>query len=326
MNQRIKDGIAALKAGEKTRAQQLFVAALQENNDDLQAWLWLSGAVDADTDRLECLEQVLRIDPTHELAAKGVAKLKAKGVHLPEPPASEPIAASEETAQSAPQMEPLEWETFEDAPSTFTVESYTTEVETGAAEPAEIQTLSGLEQAQEGEPREKTQPLNLEEERQAARPLEKIVLKTKPSVIPVLLVGILIAAAAVALVSILFPWVDRISAMDPIVLFMSMLVVLALLIGAIAVRILQHLFTRYILTTRRLIIEDSLVSRAQKSIALNKIQGISYRQNMLERIFGLGTVMLAANGENGPIYLHDLKDYLDLAERIEAVIATHPKE
>ncbi len=326
MNQLTKEGIAALKTGDKARAQQLLVAALQENNDDLQAWLWLSGAVENDVDRLECLEQVLRIDPNHDLAAKGAAKLKAKGIRLPEPPPPETAAESETPAATAAPMEPLEWETFENDQATLTVESYTAEKETALEEPVEIPTLGSLEKPFAAETKEKTQPFNLEEEPRVERPLEKIVLKTKPSIIPVLLVGILISAAAVALVSFLFPWVDKISSMDPFVLFMSMLVVLALLIGAIAVRILQHLFTRYILTNRRLIVEDSLVSRAQKSVALSKIQGISYRQDFLERIFGLGTVLLAANGENGPLYLHDLKDYLDLAERIEAVVAAHPKE
>ncbi len=350
MDQRVKDGITALKAGDKARAQQLFVAALQDNNDDLQAWLWLSGAVENNTDRLECLEQVIRIDPNHDLAARGIAKLKARGIHLPEKPAPEASAESVEAAAPAARMEPLEWETFENNQSTLTVESYTAGERTATAEPVEAPPLAGLEQFQEGEPNEtaNAEPMEApalagleqfqesepnesaqslgEEEKRAERPLEKIILKTKPSIIPVLMVGILISAAAVALVSLLFPWAEKISSMDPFVLFMSLLVVLALLIGAIAVRILQHLFTRYILTNRRLIIEDSLVSRAQKSIPLGKIQGISYRQNLLERIFRLGTVMLAANGESGPVYLHDLKEYLDLAERIETASTTHLKD
>lgn len=318
MNQSTKDGIAALKAGDKTRAQQLFVAALQENSDDLQAWLWLSGAVESDTDRLECLEQVLRIDPTHELAAKGVAKLKAKGIQFAEPPA--------QAVEPGIKAESLEWETFENNEPPLTVESFIAEGETESGEPVQVQTLSSLEQVEEEKPVEMAPPLEQEAAGRVGRPLEKIILKTKPSIIPVLLVGILIAAAGVALISILFPWLDRISNMNPIVLFMSMLVVLALLIGAIAVRILQHLFTSYILTNRRFIIEDSLVSRAQKSIALGKIQGISYRQNFWGKIFGLGTVMLAANGESSLVSLHDLKDYLELAESIESALKPPVKE
>lgn len=314
MNPLTQDGIVALKAGDQARARQLFVAALQENGDDLQAWLWLSGAVESDVDRLECLEQVLRIDPSHALAAKGVAQLKAKGVKFPEP--------------SAPARETLEWETFEEREPALTVDSLVPEgvgEEAEALEPAEVPTMDTLLQSEGEELKEKTQPVKIEENGRAARPLEKIILKTRPSILPVLVVGILIAAAAVALVSVLFPWAVRRTSMDANLLFMAVLVVLALLISVLAVRILQHLFTSYILTNRRLIIEDSLVSRAQKSLPLKKIQGISYRQSLLERTFGLGTVMLAANGERGPLYLHDLKDYLDLAERIEATVGIQPR-
>jgi Tfp pilus assembly protein PilF len=40
-------GIAALKAGDRLRARQLLAAAVTANPNDEQAWLWLSGAVDA---------------------------------------------------------------------------------------------------------------------------------------------------------------------------------------------------------------------------------------------------------------------------------------
>ena len=320
MNQLTQDGIAALKAGDKTRAQQLLMAALKENENDLHAWLWLSGAVENDIDRLECLQQVLRIDPAHALAAKGVAQLKARGVQLPEPAAELPVAVQADMGRE-PEIAPEPVVKEDTAATEERVE------EQGDIEPETVTTVSALTEPEEVEPREKTQPLKIEEDEPAEqRPFEKIILKTKPSIVPVLLVGILIALAFVALVSLLYPKVLEISSLDPTILFMAMLVILALIIGAIAVRVLQHLFTSYILTNRRLIVEDSLVSRAQKSLPLEKIQGISYRQNFLERIFGLGSVMLAANGESGPIHLHDIKNYLDLAERIEATVGTKPKE
>jgi membrane protein YdbS with pleckstrin-like domain len=320
VNQLTQDGIAALKAGDKTHAQQLLLAALKENENDLHAWLWLSGAVESDVDRLECLEQVLRIDPAHVLAAKGVAQLKAKGVQLPEPVAEPPIAGTPNSGLETENVpEPITAEHAEVVQEAVDKEE--------PVEPEAVPTVSSLTEAEEVEPKEKTQPLKIDEDEQPEqRPFEKIIIKTKPSIVPVLLVGILIALAFVALVSLLFPKLDAISSLDPTILFMAILVVLALVIGAIAVRVLQHLFTSYILTNRRLIVEDSLVSRAQKSLPLEKIQGISYRQNFLERIFGLGTVMLAANGESGPIHLHDIKNYIDLAERIEATVGTKPKD
>ncbi|NMB68686.1 MAG: PH domain-containing protein [Chloroflexi bacterium] len=309
MNQLTQDGIAALKAGDKERAQKLFVAALEEDNDDLQAWLWLSGAVESDVDRLECLEQVLRIDPAHALASKGAAQLRARGVKPAEPVETPPEEVFREGFEKY-QPEADE-RLFADPEET--------------AEPDEVPTLSSIEPIAE-EPREKTQPVKVENDTRVERSAEKIVLKTKPSLLPVLTVGILIVILVVVLVAVVFPWAVVRVTVNPNLLFMSMLVVVALTIAAVTVRVLQQQFTAYILTNRRLIVEDSLVSRAQKSLPLDRIQGISYRQNFIERIFGLGTVMLAANGENSPIHMQDLKAYIQLAEQIEAAVETQPRE
>lgn len=309
MNQLTQDGIAALKAGDKERAQKLFGAALEEDNDDLQAWLWLSGAVESDVDRLECLEQVLRIDPAHALASKGAAQLRARGVKPAEP--------------AATPTEDVFREGFEGYEPEADERGFSDLEETG--EPDDVPTLASIEPAVE-EPREKTQPVKIENDTRVERSAEKIVLKTKPSLLPVLTVGILIVILVVVLVAVVFPWAVVRVTVNPNLLFMSMLVVVALTIAAVTVRVLQQQFTAYILTNRRLIVEDSLVSRAQKSLPLDRIQGISYRQNFIERIFGLGTVMLAANGENSPIHMQDLKAYIQLAEQIEAAVETQSRE
>ena len=309
MNQLTQEGVAALKAGDKERAQKLFVAALEEDNDDLQAWLWLSGAVESDVDRLECLEQVLRIDPAHALASKGAAQLRARGVKPAEP--------------AATPTEDVFREGFEGYEPEADERGFSDLEETG--EPDDVPTLASIEPAVE-EPREKTQPVKIENDTRVERSAEKIVLKTKPSLLPVLTVGILLVILVVVLVAVVFPWAVVRVTVNPNLLFMSMLVVVALTIAAVTVRVLQQQFTAYILTNRRLIVEDSLVSRAQKSLPLDRIQGISYRQNFIERIFGLGTVMLAANGENSPIHMQDLKAYIQLAEQIEAAVETQSRE
>jgi membrane protein YdbS with pleckstrin-like domain len=79
MDDLTNQGIQALKGGEKARARSLFLSALEIDADNAQAWLWLSGAVEGEQDRLDCLEQVLRIDPNNQAAAKGVALLVGKG-------------------------------------------------------------------------------------------------------------------------------------------------------------------------------------------------------------------------------------------------------
>ena len=74
-----QQGINALKLGNRQEAQKILKSAIAQNPQDIQAWLWLSGAVDSNQERLRCLKEVLAIDPENSVAAKGLAKLVANG-------------------------------------------------------------------------------------------------------------------------------------------------------------------------------------------------------------------------------------------------------
>ena len=79
MNETAKQGITALKSGHKSRARELLRRAVEENPDDVQAWLWLSGAVETDRERVVCLQRVLELDPDNTAAIRGLAKLLSEG-------------------------------------------------------------------------------------------------------------------------------------------------------------------------------------------------------------------------------------------------------
>ena len=72
----LQRAIAALKAGRKAEARRLLEAILVINERHEQAWLWLSGAVDSDEERIVCLENVLAINPANLRARQGLAVLK----------------------------------------------------------------------------------------------------------------------------------------------------------------------------------------------------------------------------------------------------------
>jgi len=71
----LKEGIAALKAGQRIRARALLQEVVREQPDNVAAWLWLSGAVETDDERRECLERVLEVDPNNPHAKKGLERL-----------------------------------------------------------------------------------------------------------------------------------------------------------------------------------------------------------------------------------------------------------
>lgn len=94
MGELTEKGIEALKAGNRVEARRLLSQAVQDQPDDTQAWLWLSGAVTEDEQRIACLQQVLRISPANQVASRGLEKLllrgKTKGPEFTETPLKEP--------------------------------------------------------------------------------------------------------------------------------------------------------------------------------------------------------------------------------------------
>lgn len=78
VNAMVKEAIRILKAGDKAGARALLEQATQLDSYNEQAWLWLSGVVETDEDRLTCLNNVLFINPSNAHAKQGVAMLESK--------------------------------------------------------------------------------------------------------------------------------------------------------------------------------------------------------------------------------------------------------
>lgn len=78
VKQLLREGIEASRAGDKETARAKFeqVTELDENNEN--AWLWLSTVVDTDEEKRVCLSNVLVINPANEKAQKLMDKLQEK--------------------------------------------------------------------------------------------------------------------------------------------------------------------------------------------------------------------------------------------------------
>jgi len=102
MDDYLQQGIQAAKAGEKSRAFDLLTRASEVPATSEKAWLWLSSVVNDDSERLFCLNNVLRINPDNTTAQRGAEMLRQKGIFpaVPVYPASQqkqdftPIQAS----------------------------------------------------------------------------------------------------------------------------------------------------------------------------------------------------------------------------------------
>lgn len=75
INSLLQSGIGAAKGGNRSEAREIFLAIVEEDQDNEQAWLWLSSVVDSDEDRRISLENVLVINPENSAAKRGLEQL-----------------------------------------------------------------------------------------------------------------------------------------------------------------------------------------------------------------------------------------------------------
>ncbi|MCE1255694.1 MAG: hypothetical protein LWX83_19345, partial [Anaerolineae bacterium] len=68
----VHEGNLALKSGNKELARSHFRKAINQNRNDIQAWLGLAASVDNEFERVHCLQTVLNIDPRNKLARKAL--------------------------------------------------------------------------------------------------------------------------------------------------------------------------------------------------------------------------------------------------------------
>ena len=76
----LQQGIAAAKAGRKGEARQLLLEATKSTGTAENAWLWLSGVVEREEERLFCLDNALQINPNNEPARYGANSLRQRGI------------------------------------------------------------------------------------------------------------------------------------------------------------------------------------------------------------------------------------------------------
>jgi tetratricopeptide (TPR) repeat protein len=83
----LKEAIDALEKGQRTRARDLLARLLRADQTNPNYWLWMSSVVESRSERIYCLESVLRLDPDHAAAKRGMVLLGARPPDLDVSPA-----------------------------------------------------------------------------------------------------------------------------------------------------------------------------------------------------------------------------------------------
>ncbi|MDZ4771459.1 MAG: bacterial transcriptional activator domain-containing protein [Chloroflexota bacterium] len=115
----LREGVNALKAGRRDEARALLLRAVELDQYNEEAWLWLSGVLESFEDQRTCLENVLSINPGNDRARQGLDYINKQLGIAPAAPAPQPqssgLATSIEwgapvespiTPRSAPSGEP----------------------------------------------------------------------------------------------------------------------------------------------------------------------------------------------------------------------------
>jgi hypothetical protein len=75
MSDDLQRAIAAIRSGDRETGKRLLAEVIRHDPRNEAAWLWMSAVIDSDEHRRTCLERVLTINPSNEIARQGLAKL-----------------------------------------------------------------------------------------------------------------------------------------------------------------------------------------------------------------------------------------------------------
>lgn len=77
---------------------------------------------------------------------------------------------------------------------------------------------------------------------------------------------------------------------------------------------LQWVTTRYVLTNRRVVIRTGVLSRAGRDIPLTRVNDVSFRHSLVDRMLGCGTLTIESAGEKGQVVLPEVPS-VELVQR-----------
>lgn len=147
---------------------------------------------------------------------------------------------------------------------------------------------------------------------------EDVVLDLRPHwstlVKPVALLVVVLVATVVG--SVLNRYLGR-----------ALAIVLLVAVVATAIRILRRNTTNFVVTTDRLIYRSGMVAKQGKEIPLERVNDISYRQSVVERVLGTGDLSIESAGAQSRETFEDIPRpsavQNEIYRRMEAVIGRH---
>lgn len=83
-------------------------------------------------------------------------------------------------------------------------------------------------------------------------------------------------------------------------------VALVLLLWWVLAPVLRWRTTHFVLTTRRVLVRQGVLSRTGRDVPLARINDVAFEHSLFERMLGCGTLMVESAGERGQVVLSDV--------------------
>jgi tetratricopeptide (TPR) repeat protein len=107
IQQKLKEGIRAVRGGERERGRALLLQVVEADERIEAAWLWLSAAVDDPADKLVALENALTLNPNNAPAQAQLSELRRRlGAADAAPVADAPRTAAPAPGRASPPASP----------------------------------------------------------------------------------------------------------------------------------------------------------------------------------------------------------------------------
>ncbi len=88
--------------------------------------------------------------------------------------------------------------------------------------------------------------------------------------------------------------------------------------------------TRFMVTSRRVVIRSGVISRTGRDIPLTRVNDVTFTHGLLDRLLGCGTLLIESGGERGQLVINELPHVetiqRELSDRVEQANANHAGE
>ena len=73
----LQEAVDALRDGDKARARELLTELIKHDQNNVEYWIWLSGAMETTKEKVYCLQTAFKLDPENAAAKRGLILLGA---------------------------------------------------------------------------------------------------------------------------------------------------------------------------------------------------------------------------------------------------------